>query len=106
MRKVEAAFSSRLNPWREPWAQAAYAAGYVPVAVLGMAGMILAARRPATPLIAMLFVAFIAVTAVFWAHTSHRVYLDVYLIVFAASVVERLWARNRVSAVADRVAHA
>jgi hypothetical protein len=28
------------------------------------------------------------VTAVFWAHTSHRSHLDVYLIIFAASVVQ------------------
>jgi 4-amino-4-deoxy-L-arabinose transferase-like glycosyltransferase len=106
VRKVEAAFSWRLNPWREPLAQAVYAAGYVPVALLGTAGMILAARRRATVLIAMLFIAFIAVTAAFWAHTSHRTYLDVYLIVFAASVVERLWARSRATAAADRVAPA
>jgi hypothetical protein len=57
-------------------------------------------------LIAMLFIAFIAVTAVFWGDTSHRTYLDVYLIVFAASVAERLWARSGTTAAADRVAHA
>jgi hypothetical protein len=36
----------------------------------------------------MLFLAFICVTAIFWAHTSHRSYLDVYWIVLASSVVE------------------
>jgi 4-amino-4-deoxy-L-arabinose transferase-like glycosyltransferase len=90
-RKLDAAFSWRLNPYREPLAQAAYSIAYVPVAVLGLVGMFLACRRREVILIGMLFMAFICVTAVFWAHTSHRSYLDVYLIVFAASVVERLW---------------
>jgi hypothetical protein len=53
--------------------------------------MFLARRRHGVILIAMLFIAFICVTAVFWAHTSHRSYLDVYWIVLAASVVERVW---------------
>jgi hypothetical protein len=86
---VEAGFSPQLNPIREPLAQAAYALGYVPVAVLGIAGMVLARQKNGVILIGMLFIAFMCVTAVFWAHTSHRSYLDVYLIVFAASTVER-----------------
>lgn len=35
--------------------------------------------------------AFAAITAVLWAQTSHRSYLDVYLIVFAAGMLDRLW---------------
>ena len=53
--------------------------------------MFLTRRRPEVILIGMLFLAFISVTAVFWAHSSHRSYLDVYWIVFAASVVEKVW---------------
>lgn len=86
--KLEAGFSWRLNPGRERMAQAAYALAYVPIAVLGIAGMIRARRRRETILIGMLYLSFMAVTVVFWAHTSHRSYLDVYWIVFAASVVE------------------
>jgi 4-amino-4-deoxy-L-arabinose transferase-like glycosyltransferase len=93
-RKVDAAFSWRLNPFREPLAQAAYSIAYVPVAILGLVGMFLARRRREAILIAMLFIAFICVTAVFWAHTAHRSYLDVYLIVFAASAVQRLWSSH------------
>jgi hypothetical protein len=89
-RKVEAAFSWRLSPFSEPLAQAAYSISYVPVAILGLVGMFLARGRREVILIAMLFMAFICVTVVFWAHTSHRSYLDVYLIVFAASAVKRL----------------
>ncbi len=38
---------------------------------------------------------FAAITAVLWAQTSHRSYLDVYLIVFAAGMLDRLWTRFR-----------
>jgi hypothetical protein len=48
------------------------------------------------------FAGFVVVTAVFWAHTSHRAYLDIYLMVFAAPVilaagrqVRRLWLSPR-----------
>ena len=90
-RKLEAAFSWKLNPFREVLVQSAYSIAYVPVFILGLSGMYWARRRRETILIGMLFLAFICVSTVFWAHTSHRSYLDVYLIVFAASVVERLW---------------
>lgn len=86
-RKLEAAFSWTFNPYRGRLAQAAYAASYVPIALLGITGMVLARRRPETMLIAMLYLAFIAVSAVFFAHTSHRSYLDIYWIVFAAAVL-------------------
>ena len=37
--KLEASFSWRLNPVREPLAQAVYFVGYVPIAVLGIVGV-------------------------------------------------------------------
>jgi hypothetical protein len=46
-------------------------------------------RREVT-LILLMFASFIAVTAVFWAHTSHRSYLDVYLAIFTASALARI----------------
>jgi 4-amino-4-deoxy-L-arabinose transferase-like glycosyltransferase len=87
-RKIEAGFSWRLNPVWEPLAQAAYAIGYVPVALLGIVGMFRAWRKREVILVALLFISFVVVTAVFWSHTSHRSYLDVYWIIFAASVLE------------------
>lgn len=90
-RKLEAAFSWTFNPFRGALAQWVYALSYVPVALLGITGMALARRRPETMLIAMLYLAFIGVSAVFFAHTSHRSYLDVYWIVFAASVLTRIY---------------
>ncbi len=100
-RKLEAAFSWRLNPVREPLAQASYALFYAPISILGVFGFFFGRRNRGVILIALLFVAFMAVTALFWAHTSHRSYLDVYLIVLAASVVDRLLAwieRNKAGA--------
>ena len=102
VRKLEAGFSWRLNPHRRPLAQAAYAIAYVPVAILGIIGLLRAWRMREVILIEMLFLAFIGVTAVFWAHTSHRSHLDVYLIVLAASVATNLWARLRMSEAAAR----
>ena len=93
VRKLEAGFSWRLNPNRDPLAEAAYAIGYLPVVLLGILGMFFERRRRETILIGMLFLAFICVTAVFWAHTSHRTYLDVYLIIFGASVLNTLQTR-------------
>lgn len=95
LRKIAAAFSWRLNPLRERLAQILYFIGYVPIAVLGIIGMILTGPRREVILIAMLFLAFIVVTAVFWAHTSHRTYLDIYWIIFTAAVIERIWTEWR-----------
>lgn len=85
VRKLAAAFSWTLNPRRGAAAQWVYALSYTPVAVLGIAGMVMARRRAETALVALLFLAFMAVTAVFWAHTSHRVHLDIYWIVFGSA---------------------
>jgi hypothetical protein len=87
LRKLEADFTWRLNPGQEPLAQAVNAVSYIPIAVLGIMGMFFARRRREVILIGMLFLEFICVTAVFWAHTSHRSYLDIYWMVFGASVM-------------------
>jgi hypothetical protein len=44
-------------------------------------------------LIYLQFLAFIVVLAIFWAHTIHRTYLDVYLIIFSVFAGERLLMR-------------
>ena len=97
-RKLAAGFSWRFNPVREPVVQAAYLASYGPVSILGAIGMFLTRRRwrELGP-IYLLFLNFAAVTAVFWAHTSHRSYLDVYLIIFAAYTLQQLHGAMRSS---------
>ena len=44
---------------------------------------------------------FAAISAVLWAQTSHRSYLDVYLIAFAAGMLDRVWTRHSASPVAQ-----
>jgi 4-amino-4-deoxy-L-arabinose transferase-like glycosyltransferase len=95
VRKVAAGFSWRFNPVREPLVQAAYLASYGPISILGVLGMLMTRShwREHMP-IYLLFLAFVAVTAIFWAHTSHRSYLDVYWIVFASYTLARLFGRG------------
>ena len=90
-RKVAAGFSWTLNPSREPLMQVIYFISYAPMLILAIVGMILARHGwREQSLIYLQFLVFIAVSAVFWAHTSHRVHLDVYLIVFSAFSIYRL----------------
>jgi 4-amino-4-deoxy-L-arabinose transferase-like glycosyltransferase len=96
-RKVGAAFSWTLNPERDSFTQVVYFFSYVPVLFLGIAGVWLAKKRwREHMLIYGLFTSFILVTAIFFGHTSHRVFLDVYLIILAAGAVD-LAARTRLA---------
>ena len=86
LRKNAAAFSPIMSPRRpaRPWVLAAHALSYTPVVALAAAGLV-AARRRLRDLVpfALLFGTFVVASGLFWAHTSHRVYLDVYLMVLA-----------------------
>jgi 4-amino-4-deoxy-L-arabinose transferase-like glycosyltransferase len=91
VRKVTAGFSWILNPRKEPFVQIIYALSYAPIFILGILGMLLARQGwREHSLVYLLFLTFIVVSAIFWAHTSHRTYLDVYLIVFAAFAAQRV----------------
>ena len=73
-----------------------YALSYGPVMLLGLYGMWL--RRGhlwEDSIIFGGFVWFCAVTAVFFGHTSHRAYLDVYFIVFAGGVLSKYFPVRR-----------
>jgi 4-amino-4-deoxy-L-arabinose transferase-like glycosyltransferase len=95
--KILVAFSWKMSPAREPAIQAIYFLSYFPVFLLGLAGMILSrSRRAELSLFAILFLCFIAITAVYWAHTSHRSYLDVYFIVFSSHPIETVGRRLQV----------
>ncbi len=90
-RKLLAGFSWTLNPARDRRAQIAYSLSYAPISILGIVGAGLTWRRwRELSLIYLLFLSFAAVAAVFFAHTSHRSFLDVYLIVFAAHALQFL----------------
>jgi hypothetical protein len=61
---------------------------YGPVMLLGIWGMVRHRTRWREDLmIYLLFATFMLVTAIFWAQTSHRSYLDVYWIVFGAGAL-------------------
>ena len=87
LRKIAIALSWRITPHRDGATQWIYAGTYLPIALLGTAGMVLTWRRPETLLVALLFGAFIGVTAVFSAQTSHRIYLDIFWAIYAAFIV-------------------
>lgn len=87
-RKVGAVFYWLPSPRRGRMADLVYAFSYGPVMLLGLWGMW--RRRKCwreDSLVYVLFATFVAVTAAFWAHTSHRAYLDVYWIVFASGAL-------------------
>ena len=87
-RKIVDAFGWLPSPRRSFWPSLGYALSYGPVMILGLWGM-WASRRywHEHSIFYAQFVAFAAVTAVFFGHTSYRAYLDVYWIVFAAGVL-------------------
>jgi 4-amino-4-deoxy-L-arabinose transferase-like glycosyltransferase len=97
IRKIVSAFGWLPSPRHGRWGNLAHAVSYGPVMTLGLCGMWL--RREhwrEEAIIYAAFVSFAVVTALIFGHTSHRVYLDVYWIAFAAGTLERLriWSFN------------
>src|SRR5262249_15947 len=91
VRKVEAAFGVLPSPRRSFVPSLVHSLSYGPVMILGLWGMWAGRRYWRDHLIFYaLFVSFGAVTAMFFGHTSYRAYLDLYCIVFAAGMLERL----------------
>ena len=89
-RKVWIAFRPLPSPLHGGAANLAYAAVWVPLLLLGLAGLWQSRanwRRDA--LFYAQFAAFIAITGMVWAQTAHRVFLDLYLMVFAAGLISR-----------------
>lgn len=80
-----------LTPAREWPVQLGYALIYVPLNILALVG--LRRARPLSgphALITLLVVSFVFTTAVFWSHTSHRSFLHVFEIIYAASVIAKV----------------
>lgn len=94
VRKLWAAF----GPWPVPRhglaTNLAYAAGWVPFLTFAVAGAIRRRRHwREDALLWWHFASFAGLTAVFWAQTSHRSYLDPYVAVFAGIALAALLPR-------------
>lgn len=92
-RKIGAAFDWLPTPRRSRTQSVLHLVSFGPVMVLGIWGMWL--RRGQwrdDSLIYLLFAQFLLVTAIYFGQTNHRVYLDVYLIVFAAGAIAAISA--------------
>ena len=77
--KIAVGFSWLPAPRRGLAMDLVQAISYGPIMLLGLWGMWRhRAHWREDSLIYLLFATFMLVTAIFWAHTSHRVYLDVY----------------------------
>jgi 4-amino-4-deoxy-L-arabinose transferase-like glycosyltransferase len=108
LRKIAAAFDWLPTPRRSLARSLSHAFSFGPVMVLGLWGMW---RRRSKwrkdSLIYLMFAQFLVVTAVYFGQTSHRVYLDVYWIVFAAGalaktpLLTRVWAATEEREVAN-----
>jgi predicted O-methyltransferase YrrM len=87
-RKVWSAVSAQYSPARGLVTNVGYALIFIPVHLLAAVGLWRSRRdwRRHAPLYGVLLT-FVATTAIFWAHTSHKSYLDVFLFVYAGSVV-------------------
>lgn len=94
--KLWAAFRPLPSPLHGWFGNLGYALAWCPLLVLGLAGLWRERRewRRDFPAYAHVLV-FAGITVVLWAHTSHRSYLDVYLMVFAAGLLTGLWQRWR-----------
>ncbi len=94
IRKLAAAFGPMPVPRKGLLGDAVHALSFFPILLLALAMLWQRRRlwRDDAPVHAHL-VLFAGITAVLWAQTSHRSYLDIYLIVFAAGMLDRLWAR-------------
>lgn len=99
IRKNLAAFSLLPSPRHGKIQNVIYTLSYGPAMLVGLLGMWQRRKewRDDAP-IYLAFTTFVLVTTAFWAHTSHRSYLDVYWIVFGALAVAERTLRSQDSA--------
>jgi 4-amino-4-deoxy-L-arabinose transferase-like glycosyltransferase len=96
LRKIWIAFRPFPSPLHSAPVNWVYALTWLPVLVLGLAGLWRERREWRRDLpVHLLFATFIGITAVLWAQTAHRAFLDLYLIVFAAGYLVRRETKRR-----------
>jgi 4-amino-4-deoxy-L-arabinose transferase-like glycosyltransferase len=88
LRKIAATFDWLPTPRRSRAQTLLHAISFAPVMVFGLWGMWIRRRQwRDDSLIYLLFLQFLSVTAIYFGQTNHRVFLDVYFIVYAAGAV-------------------
>ena len=88
VRKMDVAWSPVFSPAKGAAFESVYLAFYLPLLVLAPIGIWRSRHRwRETGYIVAIFVMFTLGAGVFWAHTSHRMYVEPYLMIFAAAVV-------------------
>jgi len=89
-RKLWSAASGRLSPseGRSRLELTGYSLVFLPVHLLAAIGLWRARRQGSEHLlVAFVLLGFAVTTATFWAHTSHKSYLDVFLFIYAAAAL-------------------
>lgn len=84
--KVFTFFSPLISPaGKSPLRSILYTVSYTPILLLAFVAAILCRSRwRKLSIFYFLFLSFAGISAVFWAHTAHRVYLDIYLMVLSS----------------------
>ncbi|MBI5892087.1 MAG: glycosyltransferase family 39 protein [Deltaproteobacteria bacterium] len=90
--KIYAAFGWRFSPQGSDWVKnVSYTITYLPILLLGIIGAFLAIDKwRELSIIYSLFFTFTVISAVFFAHTSHRVYLDIYLMILSSYAIIKI----------------
>lgn len=85
-----------LSPARGRVSSLGYAVFFVPVHLMAGLGLMRSWRRGwEYRLVPYLLAGFFVTTAIYWAHTSHKSLIDVWLFVYAAGAVSAAWGRGR-----------
>src|ERR1700683_3259486 len=94
-RKIGATFDWLPTPRRSRAQTVLHLVSFGPVMLLGLWGMWLRRRHLRDDsLVYLLFAQFLLVTAVYFGQTNHRVFLDVYFIVFGAGAIAERYSRG------------
>ena len=84
--KVFAGFSPMLSPsGSNYWKRLVYSLSYTPILIFGFIGIIISRKfKKQHSIFYFMFFYFAFVSAIAWAHTTNRLYLDIYLMMFAS----------------------
>lgn len=89
--KIYAAMGWNFSPDKGTIKNIIHTITYLPLLLMGIISVFLARDKwKELSIIYSLFITFIGISAVFFAHTSHRVYLDIYLMILSSYAVIKI----------------